>query len=209
MLKQPFRGLAVALFLTLGTLSLAASTPGPDLPDWAVDGSHTEVNFVTRHFFTPVRGSFQDFQVDLDYDAERPENSSVRVTIDVASVDTGNERRDDHLRTADWFNAERWPTMTFQSTSVRQAGDGRLVATGDLTIRDVTREVELPITVLGVQDIPEPMREMLDGAQQVASFQADLTLDRREFGVGTGSWAQTTIVGGDVEIEIALEAAYR
>lgn len=207
MLKQAPRGLAAALFLTLGPLSLAAFTPAP--LEWTVDASHTEVNFVTKHFFTPVRGSFQGFDVQLDYDPERPERSSVRVEIDVTSVDTGNERRDDHLRTADWFDAERWPTITFQSSSVRAAGEGNLVATGELTIRDVTRQVELPITVLGVQDIPEEMREMLGGAQQVASFETGLTVDRRDFGVGTGSWAQTTIVGKDVEIEIALEAAYR
>lgn len=207
MSKHPLRGLGAALFLSVVFLSTAAFAVAR--PDWSVDPSHTEVNFVTKHFFTPVRGSFQSFDVDLAYDAERPENSSVRVSIDVASVDTGNERRDDHLRTADWFDAERWPSMTFESTSVRRVADDRLLATGNLTIRDVTREVELPIRVLGVQDIPAQMQEMLGGAQQVASFEADLTIDRRAFGVGTGSWAQTAIVGGDVQIQIALEAAAR
>lgn len=205
--EQLFRGLGAAVFLSVVFLSTAAFESAR--PDWSVDPSHTEVNFVTKHFFTPVRGSFQSFDVDLAYDAERPENSSVRVSIDVGSVATGNERRDDHLRTADWFDAERWPTMTFQSTSVRRVGEDRLLATGDLTIRDVTRQVELPITVLGVQNIPEQMREMLGGAQQVASFEAELNIDRRAFGVGTGSWAQTAIVGGDVQIQIALEAAAR
>jgi len=176
---------------------------------WTVDADHTEINFITKHFFTPVRGSFTDYEVQLDYDAERPERSTVAVRIGVGSVDTGNERRDEHLRTADWFDGDRWPAITFQSTSVRRVSADRLVAVGDLTIRDVTKQIELPITILGVQDIPGEMQEMLMGAKRVASFQADLVIDRRAFGVGTGSWAQTAIVGGDVEIEIALEAADR
>lgn len=196
-----------ALILTLTVLSTAAWA-APRL-DWTVDEDHTEVNFTTRHFFTPVRGSFQDFDVQLTYDAEQPENSTVAVTIDVASVNTGNERRDAHLRTGDWFDAQRWPTLSFRSTSVRQISADRLVAVGDLTIRDVTRQVELPITVLGIKQIPEPMQEMLGGAKQVASFQAELTVDRRDFGVGTGSWAETAIVAGNVDIQIALEAAAR
>lgn len=200
------RAAAVAA-LTLTVLSTAAW--GGSALDWEVDGDHTEINFVTRHFFTPVRGTFGSYDVQLDYDAEQPERSTVSVTIDVASVDTGNERRDEHLRTGDWFDAERWPTIRFRSTTVRQEGPDRLVAEGELTIRDVTRRIELPITILGVQDIPDPMREMLMGARRVASFQTTLTIDRREFGVGTGSWAQTAIVGGDVEIDIALEAADR
>ena len=197
---------------TVAALSLTVLTTaawGGSTLDWEVDEDHTEINFVTRHFFTPVRGSFGGYDVQLDYDKEQPERSTVAVTIDVASVDTGNERRDEHLRTGDWFDAERWPTISFRSTSVRQDAPDRLVAEGELTIRDVTRRVELPITILGVQDIPAPMQEMLMGAQRVASFHTTLTIDRREFGVGTGSWAQTAIVGGDIEIEIALEAADR
>jgi polyisoprenoid-binding protein YceI len=193
----------------LAMVVVAAGAATGSVLDWTVDADHTEINFVTKHFFTPVRGSFASFDVQLDYDAERPEQSSVAVRIDVASVDTGNERRDDHLRTDDWFNADRWPSITFRSTSMRRVAADKLIAIGDLTIRDVTRQIELPITILGVQDIPGEMQEMLMGAKRVASFQADLSIDRREFGVGTGSWAQTAIVGGDVDIEIALEAADR
>jgi len=196
-----------ALTLAVTVLSVAAWA-APRIV-WSVDEDHTEVNFTTRHFFTPVRGGFGAYDVQLDYDAENPAASSVSVTIDVSSVDTGNERRDAHLRTGDWFDVERWPTISFVSTSVRSLGPDRLLATGDLTIRDVTRQVELPITVLGVQDIPDAMQEMLGGATQVASFEASLTIDRGDFGVGTGSWAQTMIVAGDVDIQIALEAAAR
>lgn len=174
---------------------------------WTVDQPHTEVNFTVKHFFTPVTGTFKNYQVDFRYDVENPSNSTVKVAIDVASVDTKNERRDNHLRSGDFFNAAEHPQMTFESTSVRQLSPGQLVATGDLTIKGITREVELPINVLGIQEIPEgPMREMFGGITQVASFEASTTLDRRDFEVGVANWAQTMIVGGDVVVSINLEA---
>jgi polyisoprenoid-binding protein YceI len=197
-----------ALMLLGAVLVTTGAWSGSSM-DWTVDEDHTEINFTTKHFFTPVTGTFANYDVQLDYDAERPERSSVAVTIDVASIDTGNERRDDHLRTGDWFDVQRWPNITFRSTSVRRVADDRLVAVGDLTIRGVTKQIELPIDILGIQDIPGEMQEMLMGAKRVASFHSTLTIDRGAFGVGTGSWAQTMIVAGDVDIEIALEAADR
>ncbi len=187
---------------------LALGHPSVDSPAaaWNVDGNHTEINFTVRHFFTPVTGSFENYEIDLDFDPAYPEKSSVAVKIEVASVDTGIEKRDNHLRTADWFEVEKFPYITFESTSVKRTGETRFLATGTLSIKGVEKEVELPITLLGVKDIPEPMREMLGGVSQVASFQTGAKLDRRDFGVGVGSWAETVIVGADVEIGIALEA---
>jgi polyisoprenoid-binding protein YceI len=173
---------------------------------WNVDAPHTEVGFSVRHFFTPVRGRFEDFEIDLDFDPQSPERSSVEVRIAVASVNTGNERRDNHLRSGDWFEAETYPYITFKSSSVTRTAADRLLARGELTIKDVTREVELPITLLGVKEIPEQMREMLGGVTQIASFQAGTELDRRDYGVGTGNWAMTAVVGADVEVEIVVEA---
>ncbi|MEX2471828.1 MAG: YceI family protein [Gemmatimonadota bacterium] len=201
--------LARKSLILLGAALVTTGAWSGSLMDWEVDEDHTEINFTTKHFFTPVTGKFGSYDVQLDYDAERPERSTVAVRIDVASIDTGNERRDDHLRTADWFDAERWPSITFRSTSVRRVAENRLVAVGDLTIRGVTKQIELPIEILGVQDIPSEMQEMLMGAERVASFHSTLTIDRGEFEVGSGSWAQTMIVAGDVDIEIALEAADR
>ena len=82
----------------------------------------------------------------------------------------------------------------------------RLVVRGPLTIKGVSRTVELPVTILGQMDVPAEMREMLGGITRIASFETALTLDRRDFGVGTGSWAETAVVGGDVEVSIAVEA---
>ncbi|MFH1762876.1 MAG: YceI family protein [Gemmatimonadota bacterium] len=203
-----FPGLAMVSVLTMGA---ATSTPlGVDetreLMSWNVDAPHTEINFSVKHFFTPVTGNFSSYDVDLVFDPEAPENSTVKVSIDVASVDTNNDRRDNHLRSPDFFDAETYPKMTFESTSVRQVAPDQLVATGNLTIKNTTKEVELGINLLGITDLPSEMQEMMGGVAQIASFEASTQVDRREFEVGVANWAQTIIVGGDVNISIALEA---
>jgi polyisoprenoid-binding protein YceI len=196
------------LTLAAAAAGIAATPLAAPLP-WEVDVSHTTVGFSVKHFFTPVEGQFDDFEIDLTYDADNPSASAVSARIAVASVNTNNERRDNHLRTPDFFEAEAHPDITFESTSVRDAGSGNLVATGDLTIKGVTRQVEMPIALLGIQDIPAEMQEMLGGAKRVASFEGRLSIDRGDFGVGTGSWAATLVVGATVDISIALEAHLR
>jgi polyisoprenoid-binding protein YceI len=203
--------LIIPSILAAGTLTMAAyggdSIPVATNPSaWNVDGAHTEVNFSVRHFFTPVTGSFDSYEVNLNFDPRYPEKGQVDVRIDVASVNTGNTKRDDHLRSADWFEVEKYPHITFQSTSVQKVESDQLLAQGTLTIKGVSRDVALKISLLGVKDIPEQMRGMLGGVVQVASFQAATELDRRDYGVGVGSWAETMVVGANVEIEVAVEA---
>jgi polyisoprenoid-binding protein YceI len=193
--------LAVALIAWLAPNAAASEQAA-----WSPDAAHTEINFSINHFFTPVSGSFEDYEIDLDYNAQNPEESTVEARIKVASVNTGNEKRDNHLRTADWFEADKYPYMTFKSTSVRQTGENQLVASGPLTIKGQSHDVELPITLLGKQMIPEQMQQMLGGTKNVASFKASTAIDRGDFGVGTGNWAATMVVGGEVDIEILLEA---
>lgn len=189
--------------LAVAGVTLAAA-PAPE--EWNVDPTHTAVTFEVNHFFTPVKGAFSDYDVSLTYDAENPANSSVDARISVASVDTDNADRDAHLLSADFFDAENYPYITFESTAVREVAPGQLVATGPLTIKDETREVELTIDLLGIQELPEDVSRMLGGVTEVASFRAGTTVDRRDFGVGVGNWAATFVVGGDVDISIALEA---
>ena len=186
--------------------SIASNATASEKADWSTDTAHTEINFSVSHFFTPVSGSFGDYDVDLDYDSQNPENSSVTARIQVASINTGNEKRDGHLRTGDWFEAESYPEITFKSTSVRKEGDDQLIATGPLSIKGQSREIELAITLLGTRAIPEQMQQMLGGTREVASFKASTTIDRGDFGVGVGNWAATMVVGGTVDIEILLEA---
>lgn len=183
-------------------LSVAAA-PAPEA--WDLDPAHSAVSFSVKHFFTPVPGSFGQYEAQLVYDPAAPENSSVRVSIPVASIDTGNDRRDAHLLSEDFFDAETYPYITFVSTSVKQVGPDRLVVRGPLKIRGVTRDVELPVKVLGVMELAEEMQAAM-GIKKVASFETELTISRNDFGVGVGSWAATAVVGRDVTIRIAIEA---
>lgn len=189
--------------LTLATLTIAA---GPAPVKWNVDVPHTGIEFSVNHFFTPVSGKFDTYEIDLTFDRENPVNSEVEVRIDVNSVNTGNERRDEHLRSEDFFGTDDYRWITFRSESIRSGGDGVIIARGPLTIKDRTHEVELPIRILGVKDIPAEMQEMLGGVTEVASFHTELEIDRGDYGVGTGSWAANVVVGDEVTIEIALEA---
>ncbi len=198
-IRQRFSGAALAAVSILTT----AATPEPTT--WNIDDAHTTVSFSARHFFTPVTGRFEEFEVDLVYDRRSPEKSRVRVKIPVTSLSTTNGKRDDHLKSSDFFNAEVHRFITFESQSVKPVSDDELVVRGLLTIKGRTRTVDLPVTILGVMDVAPEMRAML-GAEQIASFQTRLSLDRRDFGVGVGSWAETVIVGSNVDIEIAVEA---
>ena len=204
-------GLTLASILTMGAATgtpLGDKNPREPMP-WNVDAPHTEVNFSVKHFFTPVTGTFSSYDVDLVFDPDAPENSTVTVSIDVTSVDTNNERRDNHLRSPDFFDAEKYPQMTFESTSVREVSPNQLLARGNLTIKETTKQIELGINLLGIADLPAEMQEMMGGVAQVASFEASTQVDRRDFEVGVANCAQTMIVGGDVDISITLEANHK
>ena len=183
--------------VALSALMIAAA-PGP--MTWNVDVPHTGIEFSVKHFFTPVTGQFDDYRIDLEFDREQPAHSTVSVRIDVASVNTGDERRDEHLLSGDFFEADKYPYITFESEQVWQTDTDELLARGNLTIKD------LPIKILGVMDVPGEMQEMLGGVTEIASFSTDLRIDRSDYGVGVGSWAAALVVGHEVDIAIAVEA---
>jgi len=200
------RSMSVLGVFLLGSVAAAQdAAPPAGPPTWNVDRSHSQVGFVVRHFFTPVRGKFDSVDVALQLDPADPTTASVEVRIAVASVNTGRDRRDNDLRSPNFFDAPTYPAITFKSSAVRVTGPDEYVAVGTLTIKDVSREVELPIRFLGRQEMPT--RD--GGTREVAGFEAGLIIDRREFGVGTGDWARTNVVGGDVKIEITIEAGRR
>lgn len=166
---------------------------------WEVDKAHSAVTFSIKHFFTPVDGRFDNFEGEFLFDPENLEESKADFTIDVASVNTQNGKRDQHLQSADFFNAEQFPKIKFTSTGFQKKKKA-YVMNGKLTIKDVTKDVSIPFQVLGVGDHP-----MMEGAK-VMGIQAQTTINRNDYGVGTGSWAATMVVGGEVSITINLEA---
>ena len=191
--------------LTVTSLVLVASAAGA--ADWKADPNHSKVGFSINHFLTPVEGRFGEFEAQIAYDPAKPEATTIKATIQVASIDTGNDRRDGHLESADFFEAEKYPTITFESTSVEAAGEGHLVAHGNLTMKGQTKPVDLHVNVLGVQAIPEQMQEHF--GKELAAFSAKTSLDRTDFGVGVGNWAATLVVGAKVDISITIEASHQ
>ncbi len=191
--------LMVALLLPTALLATDIKENGTNASiKWNLDRTHSNVTFSIRHFFTPVVGKFTTYTVDLNFNPDDLANSNVVVDMDVNSVDTNNERRDGHLKTADFFDAEKFPKMTFTSSSITKTGENQFLMRGDLTIRDVTKQIEIPFTLLGIGD--HPSRENT----QVAGLEGSFTMNRLEYGVGSGDWVSTAVVSDELTVNIFL-----
>jgi polyisoprenoid-binding protein YceI len=189
----------LALFIVFAAAFTTNTVNDDDATSWELDKSHSAINFTVNHFFTPVDGTFEDYTADIKFDPANLENSSISVEIQVASVNTRNDRRDDHIKTGDFFNAEAYPSIKFTSNRITNEGNNNFVAHGQITIRDVTKEFSLPFELLGMMD--HPMREN----SKVAGIVASAEIMRNDFGVGTGDWRATAVVGNKVNIQLNLE----
>jgi polyisoprenoid-binding protein YceI len=167
---------------------------------WTIDPAHTGIHFMARHMmFTKVRGSFKSFQGTLALDEADLTKSKVDVTIDAASVDTGEPKRDGHLKSADFFDVEKFPALTFKSKSIAKKGKDYAV-TGDLTIHGVTKEIVLDADFEGKGKDPWGNEKM--------AFSAKTTVNREDFGL---KWNQVleaggVLVGTKIEIELDVQA---
>ena len=167
---------------------------------WNIDASHSTIGFAIRHMvFSKVRGRFLKFTgaIQLDDDLAK---SWVEVAIDAASIDTGTAQRDNHLRSADFFDVEKFPELRFRSTRVEDAGGGRLRVIGELTIRDATREVALDAEPAGRGKDPW-------GNERIG-FVARTSIDRKDFGLAWNQLLEAggVLVGDRVDIELDVQA---
>jgi polyisoprenoid-binding protein YceI len=167
---------------------------------WLIDSAHTEANFTVRHMMiSNVRGQFQKVNGTVEFDEANPANTRVDVQIEVASINTREEKRDAHLKSPDFFDAEQYPYLTFKSkrVEVKDATHARLI--GDLTIRDVTKEASLDVEFNGSAKSP--------WGTTSAGFSAKTSIKRKDWGLNwnvaleTGGW----LVGDEVHISIELE----
>lgn len=188
--------LAVAFIFVSG--AFAPVNNQADIP-WEIDKAHSKLSFDVIHFFTPVTGQFTDYTSDIYFNPDNLQESNIDVEIQVSSIDTDNEKRDGHLQSDDFFNAEEYPTITFTSDEIVERGENEYAAIGTLTIKDVSKQVELPFTVLGIRD--HPMRDNT----QLAGIKFTTTINRNDYNVGTGDWVATAVVGGEVNITGTLE----
>ena len=186
---------AGAVLAATATLAMAQST-------WKIDPAHSQAGFSVRHMgLSNVRGRFNNINGTIVFDQSDLSKSSVNATVDTTTVDTGVEQRNGHLKSPDFFDVAKFPTMTFASKSVAKSGDEYLV-TGDLTLHGVTRSVVLHL------DAPEKEQAGMDGKAH-RGFSATTTIHRQDFGL---VWAGTlksgeAVVGDDVKITLDVEAA--
>src|SRR3954447_16233243 len=183
----------------LDTGVLTSGLPGYVAGTWTIDPVHTEIGFSVRHMMvSKVRGKFTKFSGEI-VTAENPVESFATAEIDLSSIDTGNEQRDDHLRSADFFDTTNHPTMTYRATGIRPDGDNYVVD-GDLTIRGVTRKVPLQLELNGFG--PDPY-----GGTR-AGFTAVGEINRRDFGVNWNAAMETggVVVADKVALHLEVEA---
>jgi polyisoprenoid-binding protein YceI len=181
------------------TPSTATSTSTP-VRTFTIDKTHSEVTFQVRHLVTKVRGRFTDFNGTLQFHEDHPEASSLTFTINTASIDTGTADRDTHLRSADFFAIEQYPTITFTTSRVTKKSPELFDVEGTLIIRDVAKEITLPVTYLGAAVDPW-------GNARVG-FETEITINRKEFGLNWNAALETGgfLVGDEVRISISVQA---
>lgn len=167
---------------------------------WNLDRSHSNVKFTVTHMVvSEVDGSFGRFNGSMETNGDDLSTAKVKFTVEVASINTHNENRDNHLRNDDFFNAEKYPEMKFESTSMKKTGDNKYQLTGNLTIRDVTKPVTFDVTHLG---------NTVDRGRTKAGFKAKATIDRFDYNL---KWNRATEAGGLVvakDVEININAAF-
>jgi len=194
----------LAAALLLATVATSHAAPRT----YTFDRSHSEVGFNVRHFFNKTHGRFENYTGSLVFDSTHVANSSVEVTIQDSSIYTANDRRDNHLRTEDFFWVEKYPTITFKSTKVIPGKTkDHFQVQGNLTIRDVTKLVTLEVDYFGMGPLSISGRDL--GMQ--AGFSATTTVNRKDFGI---VWNRTldsggVMLGDDVEIVLSIAAISR
>ncbi len=193
------------LVASLAALVVSAPAVFAEPVTFKIDRNHSVVGFSIRHFFSKVSGRFNDFEGAIQYDEKNPASSSVDVTIKTASIFTNNERRDTDLRSANFFLADSFPTITFKTTRVTPGTEGKLKVEGDLTMRGVTRPVVLDVAFLGSGAVGIGGHAM--GVR--AGWEASTTVNRKDFNI---LWNQTldqggTLLGDEVAIQLGVEAA--
>jgi len=169
--------------------------------DYQLDVAHSRLGFVARHaMVTKVRGSFKDFEGHAHLDAADPSRSSAELTIQVASVDTGQEQRDGHLRNSDFFDAENHPTMTFKSTSAEKVDDDTYRLTGDLTVKDTTKPVAIDFELTG--SAKDPYGNLRAG------FEGQAVINRKDWGLNWNTALETGgfLVSDKVVLEFDVSA---
>ncbi len=179
---------------------MTTTTTSAPARTFTIDKTHSEATFQVRHLVTKVRGRFTDFSGTVQLDEAHAEQSSVSISINTASIDTGTPDRDAHLRSDDFFAVDTFPTITFASSRVTKTGAELFDVHGTLTIRDKAKTITLPVTYLGAATDPW-------GNARVG-FETEITINRKDFGLNWNAALEAGgfLVGDDVTISVSVQA---
>lgn len=186
------------IFILSAIAALPLFAQAPTTETFSVDKNHSMAMFKVRHMMANVVGQFRDFTADVNLDRANPAKSSVDFTIQATSIDTGNPNRDNHLRSPDFFDVAKFPTITFKSTAVAAKSKNDFTVTGDLTMHGITKRVTLPVSFLGFAKTAKGEK---------AGFEIETTLNRKDYEV---LWNKNLdegglLLGDDVKVTINLE----
>jgi polyisoprenoid-binding protein YceI len=189
----------VKSFLVILLLMAFTAQAHAAAPKWDIDPAHAGVYFSIDHIYSTTRGYFEDFTGTVIFSPDDLAGSRFDFDVSVKSINTGNSKRDGHLNSGDFFDSKRYPMMSFKSTAVKHVQDNQYVVEGTMTVKDVSKTVSVPFTLLGVKIHP------FDDKKEVAGFEARMTIDRLAYHVGGGKFYDMGVVGKDVDVLITLE----
>jgi polyisoprenoid-binding protein YceI len=184
---------AIAFLLILSTNSYASA------PQWKIDPAHSSIYFRISHIYSTVNGFFPEFKGEVRFDPSNLKESRFAFTVEVKSINTNNSKRDGHLLSDDFFSAKKYPEMTFESKSISHKEANQYAVEGVMKIKDVSKRVKLPFIFFGTKQHP------FNPKQEVAGFEAQITVDRLAYQVGNGKFYEMGVVGKDVDVLISLE----
>ena len=185
--------IAIVLVMSLGANTYAAS------PKWNIDQVHSGFYFGVQHIYSTVRGYFEEYDGTIQFDPQNLKDGRVTFEVKVKSINTNHGKRDGHLLSDEFFDAKKYPVMTFESTGIEHVEGAVYTLEGVLTIKDVSKKVRIPLTFFGVKQNPFNPKE------EVAGFEASMAIDRLAYHVGNGKFYEMGVVGREVNILISLE----
>lgn len=193
------RNMTKAVLLLALLLCVARPAAAEKAQQWYIDPPHCSITFTIDHLLAKVPGQFLKFFANVAFDPERPADSSIEFAVETSSVNTHVEARDKHLRTGDFFDAEKYPRISFKTDSIEKTGENTYALHGVLTMKDVSKKVTLPMEYLGEKG--GVMRPTVN----ILGLHSSFVVDRLEYGVGSGKFYKMGLVGKEVEVQVHLE----
>jgi len=194
MKKLNFAGLSLILFVLIAQSAYGAAR------EWELDRAHSNIYFSVDHIYSKIQGHFNELTAKINFDTTNMQESRFFFEVKVDSIDTNIGKRDKHLLSADFFDAGKYPLITFESKTITDRGNGVYELAGKLNVKGKVYDLTLPLTLAGIKDHPAVQ------GKQVAGFNGKITVDRLTLNIGDEKFYKMGIVGKDVEILVTLEA---